>query len=329
MIPVASLDAAMLVAETAEMPLHNVGVLVFDPPPAPDADRFEAMRRMVGSRLDRAPALRRKLVGDRFGISDLRWIDDPRFDVDRHLSRVRLPSPAGPAELATFVGTYAAVRLERDKPLWEIVLVEGLASGEVVAVAKLHHAAMDGLHLARLVSDLFDRSPDAVCDVPSASAWRPEPEPGPVRFALESARLLAQKPRKVWCAARDIAHTLARRNALQGRAQRPRDGARMRVPRTPWSGALGVQRAVALADVRLSDVLEIRSAFHVTVNDVVLAAAAETLRAWLLARDSVPTRSLVANVPITVGREGEGDPGNTVSMLRVARRRPSSAREDG
>jgi diacylglycerol O-acyltransferase len=159
MTPVATLDAAMLIAETAEMPLHNLGVLRFEPPPDSAQSAFESMRAMIAARLHRVPAFRRKLVQGPLRLGDLHWVEDTEVDLGRHLFRTRLPSPGGEAELRAFVGDYAARLLPRDKPLWEVALVEGLASGELVAVAKIHHATMDGSKLAALLGDLFDHSP--------------------------------------------------------------------------------------------------------------------------------------------------------------------------
>lgn len=312
MTPVTSLDAAMLLAETAEMPLHNLGILTFVPPQAPTYAPFDAMRAMLRARLHRVPAFRRLLVQDPLGIGDLQWIEDVDVDLDRHLFRVRLSGTRDHVELGTYVAAYAARLLPRDKPLWEIVLVEGLGSGEIVAVTKIHHAAMDGLRLARLIDDLFDRSPLASLEPPPrdvAPAGRP---PGRMRLVLHALRGLAQKPRKVAAASRDTAVALARRAARTDVDGPAASGA---VPRTPWSGALTTSRAVGFADVALDDVRFIATAFDATINDVVLAASAAALRSWLVAHEARPEGALVANVPVALGEEDGG--GNHVSMMRV------------
>jgi len=316
MIPVATLDAAMLLAETAEMPLHNVGVLLFDPPTGGIANPFEVTRAMIASRLTRVPALRRKLAQGPFRLGDLFWIDDAGFDLSRHLVRATLPDPGGMAELQAFVGEYAARMLPRDRPLWEIVLIDGLVGGQVAAIAKIHHATMDGTRLSTLLGDLFDREPDERHDVPTTERWRPAREPGLVRLSFVAARTLAEKPRKVVRAARDVAGAFVRSGIRRsGSSARP-SIAGFRIPRTPWAGALSVRRSVAFGSVSLDDVRAIRIAFDSTINDVVLAACAGTLRRWLLARGALPRGALVANVPVAVGEPG--DPaGNHVSLLRV------------
>lgn len=316
-VPVATLDAAMLIAETAEMPLHNLGVLLFEPPPASTPPGFESMRAMIAGRLHRVPAFRRKLVQGPFGLGDLMWLEDAELDLDRHLVRTRLPSPGGAAELRAFVGDYAARLLPRDKPLWEVALVEGLASGELAAVAKIHHATMDGSRLATLLGDLFDHSPTEAAPAPAPQGRHGAREPGVLRLALLGARSLAEKPGRVARAAVDVASALTRR------AQTPQpqsdSGAvgSLRVPATPWGGALSEQRAAAFAHVSLDDVRAIGAAFDATVNDVVLAAAASSLRRWLVAHGALPRAALIANVPVAVRDLGDDRAGNHVSMLRV------------
>lgn len=317
MTPVATLDAAMLIAETAEMPLHNLGVLRFGPPPDTAQSAFESMRAMIGARLHRVPAFRRKLVQGPLRLGDLQWVEDAEVDLGRHLFRTRLPSPGGEAELRAFVGDYAARLLPRDKPLWEVALVEGLASGELVAVAKIHHATMDGSKLAALLGDLFDHSPSETALPPAPQVQHGSRDPGVVRLALTGARSLAAKPGRVTHAAVDVASALMRRRGAASGSGMPSDVASFRVPPTPWGGALSRQRVVALAHVSLNDVRAIGAAFDATVNDVVLAAAASTLRRWLVARGTLPSSALIANVPVALRDESGDHAGNHVSMLRV------------
>lgn len=316
MIPVAPLDAAMLLAETVEMPLHNIGVMLFAPPIGVVGSPSVAMYATLASHVHRVPALHRKLVEAPFGLGDMHWVDDSVFDLGRHVVHIRLPSPGSDAELAALVGDYAARLLPRDRPLWEIALVEGLAGGQLAVLAKIHHATMDGARLAALLRELLDETPNDV-HVPSRARTFPRAsEPGAVRLAFAELRTLAQKPRRVIRAARDVAGALARSRGESSRELEPRTSTLDRIPPTPWGGALSVRRSAAFGSVSLDDVRAIGAAFDATINDVVLAASAGALRRWLIERDALPSRALVANVPVAVGDSGD-DAGNHVSMLRV------------
>lgn len=308
----------MLLAESPEMPLHNLGVLIFEPAPGTAAHSYDAVRRMFEASVPGVPAFRRRLVQDPLGLGDLRWMEDPHFDLGRHLLRATLPAPAGAAELAAFVASFAEGLLDRDKPLWEIVVVEGLATRELALVAKIHHAAMDGLHLSATLDTLFDRGSDDTRERLALEPWAPEADPGVRRLMIDAARMLAAKPRTLARALAGVAGAVLRsRRGRPMSVRAPRKPKQFAVPPTPWSGALTVHRTVAFCEVSLAHLRAIATAHGVTVNDVVLAASAGSLRRWLLARGALPDSPLVANVPIAVKRAGQAGAGNQISMLRI------------
>jgi WS/DGAT/MGAT family acyltransferase len=141
------MDATFLALETATMHLHVAAVMVFDPEGETDDEatpHFDRLRRVVEERIHLVPPLRRRVVRVPFGLHHPVWIEDPGFDLDYHLRRARLCDPGGPGELAQWVADVAGRPLDEDRPLWEMHLVEGLESGHVAVVAKVHHALLDG-----------------------------------------------------------------------------------------------------------------------------------------------------------------------------------------
>lgn len=311
MIRVSSLDAGMLYAETAEMPMHTMGVLILERPVEPI---FERLRRVVDERLHLLAPFRRRLVEDPLQIGDPHWIEDPEFAVENHLRRTAVPAPGTLRELAELVADSASRMLDRSKPLWELQVVDGLEGGKVAVVAKVHHAAMDGGRLVSLIATLLDLSPEGRT-VPAGNArWRPDKEPSLLWLTADAARALVTKPLNALRAATEVGASIvgsARLSRLTGD-----DGAKLfEAPATPLNGALSPQRAIAMADVAFDDVKAIKRAFGTTVNDVVLAASCGALRSWLLAHGGLPARPLVANVPVTVRGEGDEEAGNRVSMI--------------
>ena len=140
MIPVSNLDAAMLYAETPEMPMHTMGVLILERqelPAKPDQgslSSFELTRRVFSERIHRIPPFRRRVVQGPLQVGDPHWIEDPEFDLDRHLVHATLPSPGTMRELCDLVGSFASTCLSRDQPLWKAILVEGLEGGQLDSV---------------------------------------------------------------------------------------------------------------------------------------------------------------------------------------------------
>lgn len=325
MIPVSTLDAAMLYAETKEMPMHTMGVLILEPFEASNADpeeqsSFEITQRIFTERIHLIPPLRRRLVQGPLQIGNPHWIEDPAFDLDEHLVHTTLPSPGTMRELCDFVGTFAASCLDRDRPLWKAVLVEGLEGGKIALIMKIHHAAMDGGRAAAIATELLDTTPDGR-EVPTPDEpWIPDREPSLPWLAADTLKTLANKPRRVAEAAMRVATAVRSRSTppppQTPQSEGPEPPSLFDSPPTPFNGALTPNRSVALADVAFDDIQAIKQAFGTTVNDVVLAACTASLRSWLIARGGLPDRPLVATVPISVRHEGE-DAGNRVSVIRV------------
>jgi diacylglycerol O-acyltransferase len=325
MIPVSTLDAGMLYAETPEMPMHTMGVLVFEPESTSgtdpgEASAFEWARQRFAERIHLIPPFRRRIVQGPLQIGDPHWIEDPAFDLDRHLVHMALPFPGGMREFSEFVGAFAGQLLERDRPLWKAVVVDGLEGGKNALVMKVHHAAMDGGQSAAIATTLLDTSLEGRQISPPEEPWVPDREPTLPWLAADSLRTLVGKPRRAVEAATKVASAV--RGKGESKASPSADGEvsekapLFEAPPTPFNGALTPNRSVAFADVSLDDVKAIKRAFGTTVNDVVLAACCASLRSWLGAHGGLPERPLVATVPVSIRRDGDQD-GNRVSVIRV------------
>ena len=320
MIPVSSLDAAMLYAETKEMPMHTMGVLLLEPPPDPDISSFEMTRLVFQQRIHLIPMLRRRVVQGPLQIGDPHWVEDPAFDIDNHLLGKSLPSPGGMRELHQLVGEYASECLNRNKPLWEIVLVDGLSDGKLAVVSKFHHAAMDGGRLVALIGHLFDETPELVEVPPPDEDWLPEQVPGIAWLAADSIRNLAGKPKRAVAAISAVARSMAKRSSNEQAPKREtheaHEGSRLfEAPATPFNGALSENRSVAMVDVSMDDLKAIKESYGTTLNDVVLAACCASLRTWLQEHGGLPNDPLVATVPVAL--RSDDDAGNHVSIIRV------------
>lgn len=321
------LDAAFLAMETPAMHMHMAGVLVFEPPEhirsQPPALQAERMRRVVEERLHLVPLLRRRAMRVPFGLDHPVWVDDPSFDLDYHLQRASLPAPGGPAELAAFVSALAGRPLDLARPLWEMHMVEGLDSGHVAVVVKLHHAAIDGVSGAETLAAFLDLGPEGRVVDPPTRRWRTEPMPGDLEVLGYSLSSLARQPERALGALRrtlGAVHDLAERNRrLREEEELEPPPAPFRAPRTSLNGSISAQRRVAFGMVPLEDVQRVRHVFGGTVNDVVLAAVSGALRRLLAARGETPHDSLVAMVPISVRSETDrGTQGNKLSAMLVS-----------
>lgn len=321
------LDAAFLNLETGAMHMHMAGVLVFELPDhirsEPPALQVERMRRVVEERLHLVPLFRRRALRVPFGLDHPVWVDDPGFDLDYHVRRASLPAPGGPAELAAYVAAVASQPLDLQRPLWEMHLVEGLDSGHLAVVPKLHHAAIDGVSGAETLAAFLDLGPEPRAVPRPVRAWRPSPLPGELEVLGHSLSSMAHQPERAWGALRrtfGAARDLAERNRrLREEEELVPPPAPFRAPRTSLNGAISAQRRVAFSEVPMEDVQVVRRAFGGTVNDVVLAAVSGALRRLLAERGEILEEPLVAMVPISARTEAErGSHGNRLSAMLVS-----------
>ena len=148
----AGLDATFLYCETPTMHLHVCGLLLLDPSTMPSGYSYDRVRSMLSERLLKLPSVRQKLATAPLNLGRLFWVDDPNLDLDHHVHRVVLEPGAGDERsLAKVVGDIAGGPLRRDRPLWELWVIEGLADGRVAILVKMHHSTIDGVSGASLM----------------------------------------------------------------------------------------------------------------------------------------------------------------------------------
>lgn len=312
-------DAAFLHFETTTSHMHVGQACVFDPSTAPGDYGFDSVRQLVEERLHLLPPFRRRLAEVPLSLHHPVWIEDPNFELDYHLRRAALPAPGGPAELASFSAEVMGRPLDRDRPPWEMYVVEGLEGGKVAGISKVHHSAIDGVSGAELTANLLDLSSDPGPAPPPESPWEPDRVPSALELMRSAVAAAARQPiTAVTAARRTIGAALALRshNRQPGVVPPPPP---FSAPRTSLQTAVGPHRRVAFAQASLEEVKAVKNAVGATVNDVVLAMCAGALRSLLAERNEHPDSSLVAAVPVSVRTEHEqGTMGNRVSAMLVS-----------
>jgi WS/DGAT/MGAT family acyltransferase len=312
-----SFDTSFLVNERANghMAIGAVLVCVGDPP---DHDDFVAHIR---SRVHLLPRLRQRLAFPPLGLGTPFWVDDREFDLANHLRRVSLPAPGEDAQFHDLVGEVLSPPLDRSRPLWELVLVEGFADERFAIVYKTHHALADGFSAVDIGTLLFDAEPKLE-PTREEAPWEPQETPS-------TAALIAR-------ALGGILETLQRMGRWLGRAARQPGRARRRAadglaglwevawnlarpaPRVPLNVEISPARGFSWAGFSLGDFKAIKNALGVTVNDVILAATAGALRRWLHDREvQTEGMELKALVPVSIRTEDEqGELGNKLTAMR-------------
>ncbi|MEU8899165.1 wax ester/triacylglycerol synthase family O-acyltransferase [Nocardia sp. NPDC048505] len=289
-------DATFLFFETPTQHQHFVGMTILNPDTEGADYSFENFRAELRRRLPLVPQFRRRVYRVPGNLGRPVWSDDPDFDLDNHLRRVQAPSPCGERELAELIATAAGTPMPRDRPLWEWQLVEGLDDGRIALIQKYQHAMMDGATGIEIRANTCELEPGVQREVPP-DTWVPAPAPTARQLLLTTLRAMPAKLRLfalLAASVRILAGGLVRRLRTP-RAQR----ISMKAPRAPWNRAISAERAVSFVKTDLAEVKEIKNAFGVKVNDVVLTIAGGALRRYLDKHDALPDLSLVAMVPIS------------------------------
>jgi diacylglycerol O-acyltransferase / wax synthase len=336
-----SLDAQFLAVENGRAYGHVSGLAIYDPRSAPggtlDADR---VRELIAERIHLLPPFRWRLATVPLGVDHPYWIEDAAFDLEFHVRELALPAPGGERQLSDQVARLVARPLDRAHPLWELYVIQGLSDGRVALLTKMHHAAIDGVSGAEILSVLLDRSPAGRDTPPAPEASEATRTPGELEmFARGLAGVPRQPLRALAAVPRTLPHldSVATIRHLPGvpavaavsrrvarLSPRKRDGGvlpspRLSAPRTRFQGAISAHRRFAFGSLSLTEVKEIKNAAGCTVNDVVMTVCAGALRDWLAARGELPDEPLVTMVPVSVRTPDErGTFGNRISTMIVA-----------
>lgn len=309
------LDASFLYLETAAQPMHVCSILELDATTMPGGYTFDRLRDALGMRIKAMPEFREKLADSRFNLDHPVWVEDNDFDVDRHLHRIGLPVPGSRAELAEICGHIAALPLDRRRPLWEMWVIENIAGtdayagGRLAVLTKVHHAGVDGVTGANLMSQLCSTEadtppPDPVEGSGRASSWE---------IAVNGAMQFAARPLKL---VNVLPMTLS---SVFDTLKRARSGLTMArpfaAPQTVFNANVTAHRNVGFTQLDLEDIKTVKNHFGVKVNDVVMALVAGGLRRFLLERDELPDDTMVAMVPVSVHDTSDRPGRNQVSGM--------------
>jgi len=290
------LDASFLYFERPTQLLHVGSVAILDA-----SVPFEDLVAAMDARIKPFRRYRQRPVRPFLDLGWPRWEEDPDFDVRRHVRHVAVPPPGGERELHELVDTLFAVPLDRERPLWELYAIDGLADGRSALLWKIHHCMIDGVSGAQLLETMADGTPLA--------PRLPRPRPGP----FEQARAAAEAVRAALAPAalrERMADAFEAAGTIVSMLRHPS-------PSPPFDGPLSDRRRIVWAAFPLDALLTVRGAAGCKVNDVVLAVIAGALRRYVLRRGALDRAPWVrALVPVSLRGAAEHlKLGNLVSAM--------------
>jgi diacylglycerol O-acyltransferase len=270
----------------------------------------------LGHQLHHLPPFRRRAIPVPYSLGHPVWIEDPEFNLANHVRIEKARSPGTDRDLADVVAKVAGKALPRDRPLWEMVVVEGLEGGGLAVVAKIHHAVADGAAAVALLENVVSGT-NAASAQSRDDEWRPEAIPSRrelVSMALrQHAPRLRGVPSLLRRSVRGLLESNRRRRSFAIRPAMP-----LQTPKTSFNVSLAAARTFAITTLPFEDLRAIRHAHDATINDVYLCICAGGLRRYLEERGELPDKSLVASVPVSTDPSAVRLSGNRVDNLYVA-----------
>ncbi len=320
------LDSSFVLLETLGTAMNIGAVVELDFADVDPEKRFGLIRENIAARIHEIPVLTQRVVRATF---DMTWpilVKDERFDLDRHVVRVALPTPGSPEQFDAYVADFLSRPLSSQRPLWQLLVIEGLEGDHAALVLKTHHALADGVSFAETFANLFDISPEGREPWPKGEARDDEPtvttSMGLLRQGLGRIRrrphLVVENVESWGSRFYEILRGPYRVASERTRRASSGQPSIFAVRRTSLNGAAGIEKTFLRARVPLADVKRAAKARGVSVTDVVMATSGGALKRLVNERGEVLKRDLIALVPINV--RGEGDTaslGNQISGVLV------------
>jgi len=313
-------DATFLYAESPTSPMHIGSLTIIE-----GSISFEDFKANLVSKLHMVPKFRQRLINVPFDLDYPYWIDDPNFDIDLHLDRVKLPDPSNWKTLREITGSIFSRPLDLRRPLWSITFIEGineidqLPKGSVAIVIKTHHVMIDGSSGVGIMGILFDKNKESKNEVVKEPLpYEPEPIPDDIRLLLETSKKFLQDPLKIPKTISETAYAYMKQGATSKFAKKKRVKSKRFVPKTIFNDNVSPKRTWGTAILSFDRIYALRKATGVTINDLIIAMCAGAIRRYLKGRDKLPAQSLVANVPIsTRSKSGKQEMNNQISNMLI------------
>jgi diacylglycerol O-acyltransferase / wax synthase len=308
-----SLDALFLELEDRTAHMHVGAVAVFEGKAPPYGDFL----RLIEARLDYVPRYRQRVMFVPFKQGRPVWVDEAHFDLEYHVRHTALPAPGSEAELKRLAGRLFSQALDRDKPLWEMWLVEGLDGDRFAMISKAHHCMLDGISGVDLASVLMDTEPSSEPPAPPPE-WKPRPAPRTTELLATSLKEQITHPVQV------VRDALQSNNDARKLLREIAGGVKPLLgiagmglaPPSALNRPIGPHRRFEVLDLPLSDIRKVRRALQGTVNDVILTVVTGALRQWLTSRGEPVGPDLRALVPVSMrGAHDRGTFGNQISAV--------------
>jgi WS/DGAT/MGAT family acyltransferase len=313
-------DAAFLYAESPTSPMHIATLNIVE-----GSLKFEDFKAIIAYKLHLIPKFRQRLLSVPMNLDYPYWVDDPNFDLDLHLNRIKLPDPSNWKTLRALTSTLFSAPLDLRRPLWSVHFIEGIddiaqvPKGSVAIVTKVHHVMIDGSSGVGLLGVLYDNDEKGKAKKRSQpKPFNPEPLPDELSLLLKSGYGFFKNPLKVPKTVTETVLNFVKSKAANKLSiQREFSSTKFPVPNSIFNGKISAKRTWGTAILSFDRINALRKVMGGSINDVILAICAGALRRYLLEKEKLPVHPLVANVPISIRTEGSKAMNNQIANMLI------------
>jgi diacylglycerol O-acyltransferase len=301
-------DATFLYAESPSSPMHIATLTIVE-----GSIEFKDFKEIVASKLHLIPKFRKRLLNVPMNLDYPYWVDDPNFDIDLHINRLKLPDPSNWKTLREMTSSIFSSPLDLRRPLWSISFIEGLdevsqvPKGSVAIISKIHHVMIDGSSGVGIMGILFDKSEEDKNKKPEPpKPYEPEPLPDEISLLLKSSYGFFKNPLKFPKLVGETVFSLIKgkiNSQLNGKKAIQKSS--YSTPKTIFNESVSPKRTWGTAILSFDRINTLRKIMDVSINDLILAICAGGIRKYLEEKEKLPVQPLVANVPISIRVKGE------------------------
>lgn len=315
-------DAMFIHTEGTGMPQHIAALSIYDQSTAPEGlVRFKQILQLIESRAHLSPIFKRRLRRVPLGLDQPYWEDVENLDVENHIHHIALPQPGDWRQLCILAARLHARPMDLNKPLWEMIVIEGLDSVRglpkkcFAVMIKIHHAAMDGASGAQFIPLLHDLSPDTV--QVGTAPQRVVQQYNNWHMLSRAVGNNLRKPKQFI----DLAGSLIPAWRRIRRGKKEQDFVSLDdKQKTLFQGKISPHRVCDAVPFAFEEIRAIKNSVPgATINDAMLCIVSGALRKYLTAKQALPDKTLVSGCPIDVRSDKErSGGGNMVGFMTVS-----------
>jgi len=317
---VSGYDAAFLYAESPTSPMHVATLNIVE-----GSLKYEDFKEIIASKLHLIPKFRQRLLNVPMNLDYPYWVDDPNFDLDLHLNRVKLPDPSNWKTLRYLTSKLFSAPLDLRRPLWSIHFIEGIdeiaqvPKGSVAIVTKVHHVMIDGNSGVGIMGVLYDSNSDANKQKRSKpKPFDPDPLPDELSLLLKSGYGFLKNPFKIPKTIGETVFNFVKSKAANTLSiQKEFSETKFPVPITIFNGSISAKRTWGTAILSFDRINSLKKVMGGSINDMILAICAGAIRRYLAEKEKLPLHPLVANVPISIRKENSTEMNNQIANMMI------------